>query len=148
MILADLPSTATLVSPGVWSDPASRQRFYLDPTDTTLLVARIWTPTELATWLAAQSTAATARAALLAAIGARVVTLRASAATATAFATSETARATTVTTLPVAQVTPAAIQAELALLHTGLSQISASQGLAQTSIADLAQVVSDILPGL
>jgi hypothetical protein len=123
----------------------TRTRFVLDPSDSTLLLKRDWTPSETATYIAAQTSAANTRAALLAAIGDRVVALHASAATATAFATAETARAAVVAGLPLAQVTIQAIRDELALIHTDLAQISASQGLGQTSIADLAQVVSDTL---
>lgn len=145
MNISDIPSTATVVSPGVWSDVMSKQRYYLDPTDATLIVARTWTPAETSAYLAAQTSAASTRAALLAAIGDRVVALHTSAATATSLATAETARAAVVAGLPVAQVTIQAIRDELALIHTDLAQISESQGLGQTSIADLAQVVSDTL---
>lgn len=145
MILAEIPTTATLVSPGVWTDAPSHQKFYLDPTDSALVVVRAWTPAELATWTAAQSNAATTRANLLAAIGARVATLHAASTDATTFATAETQRAAAVAVLPLAQVTATAIRDELALLHTDLAQLGSSLSLALTSVADLADVVSNTL---
>lgn len=141
MDMKDLPSTASLLSPGIWTDATTKSKFYVDPTDATLLLVRSWTDAERIAYNQSASTRAT----LKAAIGARVVTLKAAAATSTSFATAETARAAVVTGLPLAQVTPAAVQTELALLHTDLSQIAASLGVALVSIADLADVVSSTL---
>jgi hypothetical protein len=145
MILADIPATATVVSPGVWTDAVSRQRYYLDPTDASLVVARAWTPAELATWLAAQNTAATQRANLLAAIAAGVASLRSTAGTADAFITSENARATYVGGQPLANITPQTIRDELAVIHTDLATLATGLKLALSSTADLGVVVSDTL---
>ena len=145
MMLSDIPPTATLVSPGVWTDAPSRQRYYLDPLDAALVVARSWTPAEVAAWLTAQATDASEHAALVAAIGDRVTALRTAVTTANAFATSETQRAAVVAALPVAQVTTLAVRDELAMLHTDVSKLSAALALSLESVADLALVVSRTL---
>ncbi len=36
------------VSTGIWSDSSARAKFYLDPTDPSLLVSRAWTDAEVA----------------------------------------------------------------------------------------------------
>ena len=48
MLMTELPGTAVSTAPGEWSDPMSREKYFVDPHDPTLLVRRAWTPAELA----------------------------------------------------------------------------------------------------
>lgn len=147
MLASELPTNAVLVSPGVWTDAVSRARYYLDPTDPTLLVSRPWTPAEVRDYDAAQDTAAQATAALKQAIGDRVILLQEEAAAITIFQTGQTTRAAEVAGYPVEVITIAAIQAEMVQMHRDLALVS--KGLVQglTDTADLATVVSGAVSG-
>lgn len=75
MLASELPTTATLVSSGVWTETMSRTRYVLDPADATLLLSRAWTSTELAAYNQVQATQSTNQTTLTAALTASVATL-------------------------------------------------------------------------
>lgn len=57
MLVAELPSTAVPVVAGHgWNDPTTRTRYYPDPHDPAIVVAREWTDTEVAEANAAAAT--------------------------------------------------------------------------------------------
>lgn len=147
MLLSELPSTTTLVSPGVWTDPLSRSRYYVDPTDATLLLTRSWTPKETEDYSAVQDTAAAEAAALLQAIGDRVTLLQGEATVISTFQASQTARADEVALYPVEVITIAAIQAEMVQMHRDMAVLGGGLAQVLTDTADLAIVVSGTLPG-
>lgn len=142
MNMSDLPPTAVPVATGIWVDPVSRSRFYVDPFDATLLLVRSWTDAERV----AHNQSEANRAELLAAIRDRVTALRQAATDAGTFQASQTARAAEVAAYPVSAITPAAIQAEISQLHLDFAKVSANQVQTLGSLADLAMVVSGIVP--
>lgn len=142
MLLSELPPTATLVSPGVWTDPLSHVRYYMDPTDGTLLLTRSWTPKETQDYSTAQDAAAAEAAALLQAIADRVVLLQGEATVISTFQASQTARADEVALYPVEAITIAAIQAEVVQMHRDMAVLGGGLAQVLTDTADLATVVS------
>lgn len=147
MKLTDLPSTAVLVSPGVWNDSVIRTKFYLDPSNPNLLVYRSWTTEEVTAFEDAAREAADAFSALRDAIGDRVSDLRDAGTAAETFTLDMTARAAIIRTVPPddSEGFRTAIRDELALIRDDLAASSARSDLAIKAVADLAMVVSDTL---
>jgi hypothetical protein len=77
MMLSELPSTATVVSPGVWSDTLSRHHYVVDPSDATLLLSRDWTAAEQSTFNQAQAALSTNGTTLATSLSASITTLTA-----------------------------------------------------------------------
>lgn len=145
MLMSELPASATLVSPGCWSDPVGRSKYYVDPNDSTLLTARSWTVEEINSYVQAQATKIQNAKATKEAIASRVDTLRSAVTQADNIAASETTAANTV-----AASTPAvnlayitAMRDQIAGMHNTISTLAQGLSLAMTSVADLASVVSD-----
>lgn len=147
MFVSERPSTATLVSPGVWVDAHARTRYVLDPSDATLLLLRAWTSTESAAYDSVQATNLSSRETLKAAIGERVAALNAAKIAADTLETSETTRAAAVTaSTPAATVAYLTlVRDEVAALHLLVAQMSGTQSLSLAAVADLATVVSSQL---